>query len=146
MYREALEMDPQFASAHYNLAASLTRSEEFAEAEAHFQAVIDKQANSQAYTGLGFVQWKQGRPKAAAASLREAIKADPNNASAYNSLGALQIEQGKLEEAVSTYEHLIENQPSATAHEELAKVLSRLGRAAEAQKEMAKARAEGGAR
>jgi tetratricopeptide (TPR) repeat protein len=128
MYRKALELDPGSTAAHYNLATSLTRSEEFAEAETHFQAVVDKEANAQAYTGLGFVLWKQGRKDEAAASLREAIKTDPNHASAYSSLGAIQIEQGKLEDAASTYRRLLAIQPSDAAQQQLTEVLAKLER------------------
>jgi tetratricopeptide (TPR) repeat protein len=139
MYRKSLELDPESATAHYNLAASLARSGEFAQAEPHFRAAIEKNPSTQAYTGLGIVLWQQGRGDEAIASLQNAIKADPKNASAYDQLGTIQVEQGKLEEAASTYRSLVRNQPSAAAHQELAQVLKRLGRTDEARKEMAKA-------
>ena len=138
MYRKSLELDPESATAHYNLAASLARSGEFAEAETHFRAVIEKNPSTQAYTGLGVVLWQQGRGDEAIASLQNAIKADPENASAYDQLGTIQVQQGKLEEAASTYRSLVRNQPSAAAHQELAQVLKRLGRTDETRKKMAK--------
>jgi Tfp pilus assembly protein PilF len=136
MYRKSLELDPESATTHYNLAASLARSGEFAEAEPHFRAVIEKNPSTQAYTGLGIVLWEQGRADEAIASLQSAIKADPKNAAAYDQLGTIQVQQGKLEEAASTYRSLVRSQPSAAAHQELAQVLQRLGRTDEARKEL----------
>jgi tetratricopeptide (TPR) repeat protein len=136
MYRKSLELDPESATAHYNLAASLVRSGEFAEAEPHFRAVLEIDPSTQAYTGLGIVLWQQGRADEAVASLQSAIKADPKNAAAYDQLGTIQVQQGKLEEAASTYRSLVRSQPSAAAHQELAQVLQRLGRTDEARKEL----------
>ena len=141
MYRESLELDPESPSAHYNLAASLARAGEFAEAERHFRAALEKQPNSQTYTGLGIVLWQQGRADEAIASLNDAIEADPKNAAAYDQLGTILVRQGKLEEAVSSYRLLVRNRPSAAAHQELAQVLTRLGRTDEARKEMEMAKA-----
>ena len=140
-YRKALELDPESASAHYNLAASLARSGEFAEAERHFRAALERSPNTQTYTGLGVVLWQQGRVDEAIASLQSAIEADPKNAAAYDQLGTILVEQGKLEEAASNYRALIRNRPSAAAHQKLAQVLTRLGRTDEARKEMEMAKA-----
>ena len=141
MYRKSLELDPESPSAHYNLAASLARSGEFAEAERHFRVALEKKPNTQTFTGLGITLWEQGRPDEAIVSLRKAIDADPKNAAAYDHLGTLLIQQGKLEEAASTYRLLVGNRPSAAAHQELAQVLTRLGRTDEARKELEMAKA-----
>jgi len=141
MYRKALELDPESAAAHFNLASSLARNGEFVEAESHFRAVLENNASSQAYTGLGIVLWQQGQADEAVASLQSAIVADPKNAAAYDQLGTIQVEQGKLEEAAATYGSLIRNQPSAGAHQKLAQILARLGRTAEAQKQLDMAKA-----
>jgi len=98
-YSKALELDPESAVAHYNLGSSLTRSGDFAEAEDHFRAVLDKGPNSQAYTGLGIVLWQQERADEAITSMRAAIEADPDNATAHDQLGRMLLQQGKLEEA-----------------------------------------------
>jgi tetratricopeptide (TPR) repeat protein len=140
-FRKALELDPESASAQYNLGASLVRSGEFAKAESHLRAALAKNPNTQTYTALGIALWQQGRVDEAIANLRAAIKADPKNAAPYDTLGTILIQQGKLEEAASTYRDLIRNRPSAAAHQELAQVLTRLGRTDEARKEMEMAKA-----
>ena len=99
MYRKALELDPESAAAHFNLASSLARGGEFAAAEPHFRAVLEKGPNSQAYTGLGIVLWQQERADEAVASMRAAIELDPDNATAHDQLGKMLLQQGKLEEA-----------------------------------------------
>ncbi len=140
-YRNALELDPQSASAHYNLGASLVRSGQFAEAEGHLRAALEQDPNTQTYTALGIVLWQQDHDDEAIANMRAAIEADPENAAAYDALGTILVEQGKLEEAASTYRDLIRNQPSAAAHQKLAYILQRLGRTEEARKEMEMAEA-----
>jgi tetratricopeptide (TPR) repeat protein/WD40 repeat protein len=140
-YRKALELDPESASAHYNLGAFLARSGEYEEAEGHFRAALTKNPNTQTYTGLGIVQLQQGRADEAIGSLRAAIDADPKNAAAYDALGTILVQQGKLADAESTYRQLVRHQPSAAAHRELAHVLQRLGRTDEAGGEMEKAQA-----
>ncbi|UCC15205.1 MAG: tetratricopeptide repeat protein, partial [Gammaproteobacteria bacterium] len=112
-YRKALELDPESASAHYNLGASLARSGEYEEAELHLRAALGTDPNTQTYTGLGVVQWQQGRTDEAIANLEAAIEANPKNAAAYDYLGTIYVEQGKLEDAEATYRLLTRNQPSA---------------------------------
>jgi tetratricopeptide (TPR) repeat protein len=136
MYRKSLALEPESVTAHYNLAAYLARSGEFAEAEGHFRAALETDPSTQAYTGLGVVLWQQGRADEAIASLQDAIEAAPDNAAAYDHLANIFVQQGKFEEAVQTYRLLIRNQPSAAAHRELAQVLTRLGRKDEASKEL----------
>ena len=140
-YRRALELDPELHSAHYNLGASLARSGDYEDAEVHLRAALETDANTQTYTGLGVVQWQQGRTDEAIANLKAAIEANPKNAAAYDYLGTIYIEQDRLEDAEATYRLLTRNQPSAAAHQELAEVLVRLGRADEARGEMARAEA-----
>jgi tetratricopeptide (TPR) repeat protein len=141
MYRKSLELDPDSASAHYNLAGSLARRGAFAEAEHHFRAALTESPNAQTYTGLGIVLARLGRTKEAVASMRSAIDTDPRQPAAYDQLGSLMLEQGRLTEAASNYRLLVGIQPSAAAHQKLAEVLMRLGRTAEANREMELARA-----
>ncbi len=103
--------------------------------------MLEKQPSTQAYTGLGIVLQQQGRTDKAIARFQEAITADPANAAAYDQLGSILVLQGNLEEAVSIYRSLIRHVPSAAAHDELAQVLSRLGRTKEASDERVKAQA-----
>ncbi len=144
LFRKAIELDPDSASAHANLAGSLARSGDFAASERHYRAAIERQPSSMAHTGLGFVLFRQGRTDAAVASLESAIELDRGNAAAYDQLGSIQVEQGDLDAAASTYRDLLRNRPSAAAHLELAEVLTRLGRTGEAAEQREMARSLGG--
>ena len=143
MYRKSLELDPESASAHYNLAASLARRGEFAAAERHFRAALAQNPSAQTYTGLGFALWKQGRVDEAIASLHDAIEADRKHPAAYDQLGTILVEQGRLDEAESNYRALVRTRASAAAHQKLAEVLMRLGRGDEARRELEMAQALG---
>ncbi len=140
-FRKSLELEPGSASAHYNLAASLARGGEYPEAERHFRAALEEKPSAQAYTGLGYVLWQQGRADEAIDRLHDAIEADPKLPAAYEQLGTILAEQGRLEEAASDYRQLVRSRPSAAAHQKLAAVLMRLGRTDEARKEMEMAKA-----
>jgi tetratricopeptide (TPR) repeat protein len=72
MYRKSLELDPESATAHYNLAASLARSGEFAEAETHFRAVLKIDPSAQAYTGLAITLRQLGRTEEARKEMAKA--------------------------------------------------------------------------
>ena len=139
-YREALKLDPESATSHYNLATHLARNKEYSDAESHLLAALKTQPNTKIYTGLGAVLWQQGRADEAITNLQTAIQKDPKNTGASNTLGKIFMEQGKLEEAASTYRLLAQNQPSTVAHQGLAQALTRMGRDGEARQELAKAK------
>ena len=147
LYRKSLELDPESASAHYNLAASLARSGELAAAERHFRAALAQKPSAQTYTGLALVLWQQGRVDEAVASLHDAIEADPEYPAG---LRPARDDPGRAGEArgggVPTIGLVARKRPSAAAHEKLAEVLMRLGRTDEARREMATAKALSGAR
>ena len=141
MYREALSLSPESATANYNLAAALARRGEFKDAEQHFRAALAKSPTTQIQTGLGFVLAEQGRAEEAIKMLESAIETGPKNAAAYDQLAKVLIKQGQLEQAASTYEQLSRVQPSAAAHEARAQLLTELGRNEEAQRERQRAQA-----
>lgn len=143
MYRKALALDPGSAAAHTNLAGFLARTGDFAGAERHYRAALEQEPSAPAHTGLGFALWKQGRVDDAIARLRDAIETDPKHVPAYDQLGTILVEQGRLTEAAASYRRLLRYTPSATAHEKLAEILTRLGRNDEAAEQRERARALG---
>ncbi len=133
-YRKSLVLDPKGASAHYNLAVSLARRSEFAEAERHFRAALEASPNPRTLIGLGIVLAEQGRVVEGIATLHDAIEAAPEQPAGYDELAKLLLEQGKLEESASNYRQVVRLRPDAAAHRKLAEVLTRLGRTDEARR------------
>ncbi|MFT5042511.1 MAG: Flp pilus assembly protein TadD, partial [Hyphomicrobiaceae bacterium] len=107
MYRKSLELDPGSATAHYNLAVSLTRRGEFNVAERHFRAALEQSASTETYVGLGIVLGQLGRVDEAIANLQVAIKANPKHPTPYDQLGSIMLEQGRFAEAESNYRHFV---------------------------------------
>jgi Flp pilus assembly protein TadD len=95
MYRQAVKLNPESASAQYNLGSSLARSGKYAEAEGHLRKALAKSQNSQTWTGLGVVLWQQGRTDEAIASLQAAVAADPADAVARQKLAEFQASLGR---------------------------------------------------
>jgi superkiller protein 3 len=131
-YRSALEIDPQSATSHFNLATHLAREKQYAEAEKHLREALKTRQDAKVYTGLGAVLWQQGRADEAIENLQIAILEDPASTSASDTLGKILMAQGKLEQAASTYRLLAEHSPSAVAYNGEAQALSELGQTAEA--------------
>jgi tetratricopeptide (TPR) repeat protein len=146
LYRRSLELDPESASAHHNLAAALARSGEPSAAEGHFRAALERKPTAETFTGLALVLAQQGRTDEAVARLNDAIAANPEYTAAHEELGSILAQQGKLEDAAHQYRLVVSKRPTAAAHEKLSGILMRLGRTDEAQREMAAAQALSGAR
>ncbi|TNC81204.1 MAG: hypothetical protein C9356_10065 [Oleiphilus sp.] len=139
-YRQALELDPDSATSHYNLATHLARQNDYRDAEAHLRAALKTRQDAKVYTGLGAVLWQQGKADEAVQNLRLAVKENPKHAAAADTLGKILLEQGKFEQAASTYQTLAQEQPSALAYNGEALALSQLGKTEEASKALAKAK------
>ena len=140
-YRRSLTLAPEGAAAHYNLAAALARTGEFAESESHFRAALEQDRSAPAHAGLGFVLAQTGRVDEAIAQFNDAIAADAEHPAAYEQLGSILAEQGNLEEAASHFGQLAKLRPSPAAHQKLAEILTRLGRTDEARRHADRARA-----
>jgi Flp pilus assembly protein TadD len=76
-YREAIRLDPESASAHYNLGSSLARSGNFAEAERHLRAALKKKPEARTHAGLGIVLQALGRTDEARREIETAKALEP---------------------------------------------------------------------
>jgi len=125
-YRQALTLDPDSATAHYNLGASLAREQQFVDAETHFRKALTNTPNAKTYTGLALVLWQQGKPESALKQLQLAVKADPTDAAAHEALGKIYLQQGNLPAAAVAYEQVISLTPSEEAQRTLADIQHKL--------------------
>ncbi len=138
-YHKALALDPECASAHFNLAVSLLRRNKLDEAAVQYREVLHLKPTADAYNGLGYVLSKQGKVDEAIAQFGEAIRVNPKYTAAYNNLAGNLIKQGRLDEAASYYRISLSQKPSATLHNQLGAILMQLGRTDEAVQQFRKA-------
>ena len=87
-YRQALEIDPQFYSAHNNIGAALMRMGRLPEAMEQYQKALAVYPRyDKALVNMGDALNRLGRPKEAAAYFRKALAVDAGNAVAHHNLG-----------------------------------------------------------
>ena len=90
-YARALAIDPNYISAHTNLAAVLLKKGRVAEAARHVARVIELDAgNAKAHANLGVVLMKQGRSAEARSAFTTALRLNPNEPLAQEGLRRLQ--------------------------------------------------------
>jgi len=140
-YQKALDLDPNCASAHFNLAVTFVRAGAFAEAETHYRQALPGRPTAETHNGLGYVLAQQGREDEAIAEFRKAIEVDPKFTPAYNNLAGALEEQGKFEDAAEYYRRSLAEKPSASVYSALGNVLRQLGKSEEAAEQFAKAKA-----
>jgi tetratricopeptide (TPR) repeat protein len=142
-YQKALDLDPNCASAHFNLAVNFVQAGAFEDAEPHYRQALAGKPNAETHNGLGYALARQGRVDEAVAEFRKAVEADPHFVPAYNNLADALAKQGKLEEAEHFYTRSLAEKPSAAVYNALGAVLRQLGRTDEAAEQFAKAQALG---
>ncbi|WAR07268.1 TMTC1-like protein [Mya arenaria] len=96
-YREAIRLDPTYASALNNLGVHLQDRQE---AEIHFREAIRILPSHQgAHINLGNILFKRGEREAGFRLLERAVELGPGNPDALTSLGYSLMELGRLQEA-----------------------------------------------
>ena len=127
--RRAIELNPDYAEAHYNLGNILKDLDKLEEAKFSFREAIKiKPDFASAHYNLGNILRDIGKLEEAELSYREAIKIKPDFASAHYNLGNILRDIGKLEEAEFSFREAIEIKPDfANAHYNLGNILKDLG-------------------
>ncbi len=86
-YQQAIAMEPELGSAHYNLAVVLQEQGRFVEAKVSCEKALSLKPNyAQAYKQLGDSLQQQEKLEEAADSYRQAFKLKPDYAQAYSNL------------------------------------------------------------
>jgi tetratricopeptide (TPR) repeat protein len=151
-YREAVRINPAYATAQYNLGRALRARGQTAKAVEHFRAAVQAEPRlSDAHNDLGLALIDQGVAAEAEAEFRAALEADPDSATAHRSLGTLLENQGRGDEAVGHYAAAVRVAPDDGAarerlgfylyrHGSLDEAIEQIRRAAELQPYSASAR------
>jgi predicted O-linked N-acetylglucosamine transferase (SPINDLY family) len=128
-FHKALNIQPDYANAHYNLGNALQDLGKLDEAVASFhKALAIKPDYAKADSNLGVALQKLGKLDEAVASYRKAIALKPDYAEAHSNLGVALQKLGKLDEAVTSHRKALAINPDyAEAHNNLGFVLYELG-------------------
>ncbi len=98
--KKSVQLAPQDAEAHYNLAVSLQEIERLTDAEVSYLRVLNlKPDHALAHSNLGIILYELGRFKEAEASYMRAIELQPDFADAHGNFGIALNAEGLLERA-----------------------------------------------
>ncbi|MHC4166364.1 MAG: tetratricopeptide repeat protein [Planctomycetota bacterium] len=139
-YRQALQIEPNYARAHCGLAIALELHGNPADrsrldvASSHYSRALRIDPNyPEAHSGLGRTLAAQERLEEAIWHYRQAIRLEPDLVQAHGGLGIALHMQGKLDEAIGHYRRALEIDPDhAEAHSNLACALAEQGKLDEA--------------
>ena len=129
-YEKAIELNPRYAKAHYNLAGALHELGKLDLSIQSYQNSLDIEPDyAEAHNNLGNVFKEIGQLDNAINSYEKAIAIKPDYIEAYYSLGASFHEAGKLEDTIQCYEKVLELRPNfAGMHNNLGNVFRELGK------------------
>jgi tetratricopeptide (TPR) repeat protein len=136
-YREAIKLNPDDATTHYDLGVLLYSLKRFDEAEAEWRDAIKLNPHfSAAHYNLGVLLYGLKRFDEAVEECREAIKSNPYDTDAHYNFGVLLFGLKRFDEAEEEYRETIKlNHAYAEAYTNLAILFSKTGRSEEAKNE-----------
>jgi spermidine synthase len=126
-FREALRLEPDSVTAHWNLGRSLASPEE---ALGHLRRAVQLDpGNGQARYHLATTLFESRQYEDAVDEFRAALQLMPNSVEARNNLGVTLASQGKLDEAIDQFQQALALQPEyADARRNLTMALQQQGR------------------
>jgi len=114
-YRDAIQINPDYAEAHYNLGIALADTGALSEAVGHYREAIRLEPpNLKARTNLGNVLAVLERREDAMREYENILKIDPAHAEANNNLANLLAARGKYDEAIVLYRRALQTAPNYT--------------------------------
>ena len=112
-YRQAIQLNPNYADALMALGSSLQEKEDNEQAIAYYQNVIALHPdNPSVHNNLGIALKDTGKLDEAIPHFQKAIALDPNYSGAYSNLGLVLQEKGLLDEAIANYEKALTIDPN----------------------------------
>jgi len=140
--RRAIELEPDLPGAHYHLAVSLESGGDIDGAESAYRGEIALDAdNAQAHFNLGRLLGARNRGGDMVTHLEKAIEIEPGFAAGHLYLANAYLEQGEMDRALRSAQRGIELDPEPAlapfGHFILADLYERMGRSADAARELA---------
>ncbi len=128
-YRKALELDPNDALTHYDLALAFNYKGDTKQAVEEFQSAIQlKPGWGQAHYSLGVALYTLHDQAGARKELRKALACEPANAAAHVFLAHVYSEQNDFPAAERELSRAVTLKPAAETHFELGEVEGQLGK------------------
>ena len=126
-FKSALALNPNLWEAHYNLAHSFVKLNQFTEAILHYQEVLRIEPNHPTTTlNLGFLFIQEQDYAEAIYYLSAALTFDPQNLDVLHQLGNAYLNTGNLRKAVASYQEALALNPAfSEVHHNLAIVYLR---------------------
>jgi len=136
--QRALKSDPSLLKAHLDMGLAYIHWTHWPEAQKEFQAELSLNPDDPvAQYHLGFVYLQESKTDDAAAMFSKVIAAHPDYANAQYELGKILVDRGQLQDAVGHLEAAANLSPEADyMHYQLQGVYRKLGRSAEADREL----------
>ncbi|HET9651228.1 MAG TPA: tetratricopeptide repeat protein, partial [Usitatibacter sp.] len=132
-FERAGVLRPAFAPARFSAGVHRFRRREWAQAIAHFRAVVDIDArNVEALVNLGQALAESGRAREAQQALERALNTRPDSAEVRHALGWALHKTGRAADAVPHLEAAVSMEARSDWQADLAKALADAGRAADA--------------
>jgi Flp pilus assembly protein TadD len=140
-WRKAVQMDPDDANWHFNLAVSLRESNQDPEAVEELRKACDLDANEPKwFADLAALLSQTGDLDGAVANYRISLSLDPSKAEVEADLGVALFKDGQAQEGYEHFQKTVEMDPGfADGHNDLATALAKMGRVDEAVVEVQKA-------
>jgi tetratricopeptide (TPR) repeat protein len=123
-YAEAVNLDPTYPQAQYNLATILAKQDRWGEAGTHYLEAIrlspadpsigDTELRM-AHYGAGRALADEGRMDEAAEHFAESLRLDPAFPEAHNAFGLVQAKRGNLDEAIKHFSETVRLDPRHVA-------------------------------
>jgi Flp pilus assembly protein TadD len=105
MYRQALESDPAYRSAHSNVGFNDLRANRLAHADREFRRALSLDPeHAGALLGLGVIASRRKRWRKAEAQLRRSLASDGTLIDTHRHLAAVLARRGEYDEAIAAYE------------------------------------------
>jgi len=140
-YRKAVRLNPHLPGVHFELAQQLSASPDpamNAQAEGEYKAAVqENQYDVKAWSRLGDSVAARGDFKTAEGDYRKALAVQPKDSDAQTGLAIALISMNRSEEAIPLLESAVRNDPTnIAAHYRLSTIYRRVGRTADAEREM----------
>ena len=125
-FREAVNINPEYVDAYYNLGIALDQQEKSEEAIASFERAIQINPEyTNAYYNLGLILTRQDKYAEAEVQLNQALNLSPQDFDCHLAMGNVLLEQSKYSEAIESYKIAIRINPkSASAYSSMGVALS----------------------